>query len=157
MKKLLLINLLLLNSTFISPAFAHADADAGEVMIVSFNFCPTGWTNADATNIDLQGRAAIGQGTGTGLTNKVFGQKGGSESFTLTNAQMPEHNHLIGVKNGRGVTTDPTNLFFAYAGIFRKVGTGFETLNTGTLANTGGNQAINKQSPYLTMTFCVKS
>lgn len=157
MKKIILINLLLLSSTFTNNAFAHVDADPGEVMIVSFNFCPTGWAQADASNVDLQGRVAIGHGAGLSLSNRTFGEKGGSESFTITTAQMPEHNHLIGIKAGRGVTTDPTTLFFAHAGIYRKTSTGFNTLNTATLSNTGVNQEVEKQSPYLTMKICIKT
>lgn len=35
----------------------------------------------------------IGQGQGTGLTNRVIGQTVGSNSVTLTTAQLPNHTH----------------------------------------------------------------
>lgn len=44
---------------------------------------------------DLRGRAPIGDGTGTGLTNRVLGSTGGAETVTLTAAQsgVPAHTH----------------------------------------------------------------
>src|SRR3954454_13257133 len=42
---------------------------------------------------DLQGRLPVHQGTGSGLSTRVIGEKGGVESVTLTTQQMPSHNH----------------------------------------------------------------
>lgn len=42
---------------------------------------------------DLRGRAALHFGSGPGLSNRPLGQKGGVESVTLTEAQLPSHNH----------------------------------------------------------------
>ena len=46
---------------------------------------------------DLRGRAAISQGQGPGLSYYVMGQKGGSEYITLSEANMPIHNHALQV------------------------------------------------------------
>lgn len=45
---------------------------------------------------DLRGRVPVGAtGQGTGLTNRQLGQTFGTESVTLTAAQMPAHTHAI--------------------------------------------------------------
>jgi microcystin-dependent protein len=42
---------------------------------------------------DFRGRIPVGAGTGPGLSNYQLGQKGGSESFTISNANFPPHTH----------------------------------------------------------------
>lgn len=42
---------------------------------------------------DTRGRALVGSGNGPGLSSYALGQKGGVESVTLTEAQMPAHTH----------------------------------------------------------------
>jgi microcystin-dependent protein len=44
---------------------------------------------------DFRGRIPVGAGTGPGLSNYQLGQKGGSESFTITNANFPPHTHPL--------------------------------------------------------------
>jgi len=44
---------------------------------------------------DLTGRVAIGMGSGAGLTNRVVGEKGGTESITITNSNLPMHTHTV--------------------------------------------------------------
>lgn len=50
---------------------------------------------------DLRGRMAVGQGNGPGLQQVTLGQKGGSESVTLTTNNMPAHTHAgVGTVSG---------------------------------------------------------
>lgn len=44
---------------------------------------------------DLTGRVAIGMGTGAGLTTHYIGEKGGTESITITNSNLPMHTHTV--------------------------------------------------------------
>ena len=53
---------------------------------------------------DLQGRRAVSTGQGVGLTNRAMGQKWGTETITLTTAQMPAHTHSA------PAPTAPTNV-----------------------------------------------
>jgi microcystin-dependent protein len=44
---------------------------------------------------DMRGRAALGAGTGAGLTARALADAGGVESVTLTDSQMPAHAHSV--------------------------------------------------------------
>jgi len=55
---------------------------------------------------DLRSRLPMGDGSGPGLTPRVLGNKGGSETATLTAAMLPSHTHSL---NTAGVdATSPT-------------------------------------------------
>lgn len=57
---------------------------------------------------DLRGRTIIGAGQGIGLPFYNYGDKGGNFSVTLSLAQLPVHNHLLGT--GVTVSSGPGNL-----------------------------------------------
>jgi microcystin-dependent protein len=42
---------------------------------------------------DLRGRVPVGVGSGSGLTTRVLGEKGGTETTTLTTGNLPSHVH----------------------------------------------------------------
>ena len=94
----------------------------GEVSIFGGNFAPSGWEFCDGQLLaisqyqslfsilgttyggdgrmtfglpDLRGRTAIGEGSGPGLTPRPLGQKIGVEAVTLTEGQLPAHNHSL--------------------------------------------------------------
>lgn len=62
------------------------------------------WGIGDGINTfnlpDLQGRAAIGSGTGSGLSERLIGDLGGQETHQLTVDEMPSHSHTIGFTQG---------------------------------------------------------
>lgn len=45
---------------------------------------------------DLRGRTIIGAGRGNGLSMRTLGEAVGADTFTLTQAQMPLHEHALG-------------------------------------------------------------
>lgn len=123
----------------IAPDKAQAGVDPfiGDIMIVGFNFCPRGWAAADGQLIaisnnqalyallgtmyggdgrstfalpDLRGRAAIGQGSGPGLTSRLSGQKGGSVSKSMTVTTMASHSHAVNATNLDGDMIATTHL-----------------------------------------------
>lgn len=106
--------------SFSAPAQSGVDPYIGEVMWTGANFCPRGWTEASgqilpiSTNTalfslygtiyggdgrstfalpDLRGRSAVHEGAGPGLARMRQGEKGGVETVTLTQSNLPSHNH----------------------------------------------------------------
>ena len=96
------------------------DPFLGEIIMFGGNFAPRGWAFCDGQLLpinansalfsilgttyggdgrttfqlpDLQGRVAIGEGRGPGLTDRRLGQKGGERKVTLTPQNMPSHHH----------------------------------------------------------------
>lgn len=54
---------------------------------------------------DLRGRTPIHPGHGPGLSSYKLGQRGGQETVTLTQLQMPSHSHTVTVTPGTGGST----------------------------------------------------
>ncbi|TWB20398.1 microcystin-dependent protein [Nitrospirillum amazonense] len=92
----------------------------GEIRIFAGTYVPKDWAACDGTALaisqnqalfalivttyggngvttfnlpDYRGRTPIGQGQGTGLSNRVLGQNGGTETVTLTQNNIPAHTH----------------------------------------------------------------
>lgn len=92
----------------------------GQIVLFAGNFAPRGWAFCDgqllsiASNTalfsilgttyggdgrttfalpDLRGRVPVGPRTGPGLSTRGLGQRGGTETVTLTEAKMPSHAH----------------------------------------------------------------
>ncbi len=55
---------------------------------------PTGWRLCNGSNgtVDLRGRFVLGSG---GSVSSAIGSTGGSQTVTLTEQQMPSHNHTV--------------------------------------------------------------
>ncbi len=53
---------------------------------------------------NLQGSLPMGQGTGGGLSPRTLGTLLGSETISLTAAQLPAHNHTLNASSGDATT-----------------------------------------------------
>ena len=108
---------------------------------------------------NLQGRAPMHPGRGPGLTSRRLGQRGGTETITLTEGQMPQHNHSLQAVIQPASTHSPDNttaLARSVNGYSYKSGaTADSVLDTGALLPEGGNQYHNNLQPYLTMNFII--
>lgn len=156
----------------------------GEIRMVGFNFAPTGWafcngqtlpiaSNAALYSIlgttyggngesnfalpDLRGRAPLHVGGGPGLSSYSQGQIGGLESVTLTEAELPSHDHQIRTAAAPATDRVPADSSLAVA---RKLayapdGDLDATLATGSLGNTGGGQAHTNMQPSLAVNYVI--
>lgn len=111
---------------------------------------------------DLRGRMAAGMGPGPGLTNRQLGSKFGSETVTLMTQNLPSHTHSIrtATTDSTTVTDTPNNNMIAahddssldrYRDELGAPG----PMAQGTLANTGGSQALDIRKPTVAITWCV--
>ncbi|MEO8515470.1 MAG: tail fiber protein [Flavobacterium sp.] len=184
MKKLTFLALLLTTLLTGTKAFSQ-DYYLGEIKLVPYNFAPTGWARCDGQLLsiaqnqalfallgttyggngqttfalpDLRGRVPMSDGQGPGLTPRVLGEMGGTETNTLTVAQMPAHNHTV-----NGVSTDgdqniPTGSLPANTKLLDKeysAGNADTTMSPQMIGITGGSQPVNNVQPYTTLTYII--
>jgi microcystin-dependent protein len=113
---------------------------------------------------DLRGRVAIHPGAGPGLSSYRVGEKGGVENVTLTQNQIPAHNHTSVLKASAtdatiGTPTANASLATpgAMAGRAFTPTLGYDSaapgvdLNSGSIVggNTGGGQHHTNIQPFL--------
>lgn len=178
------------------------DQYVGEIRLFAGNYAPEGWGLCDGTlypissyqNLfsaigatyggdginnfavpDLRGRATIHQGTGTGLTPRVIGQKGGSENVAVVTSQLPVHTHTLNPTNvvatlkavnsaannknppnnalAGNVATDPNARYSTAAPDVTMNGKSIDM--TGSTENTGSSLPHANMQPYLTLNYII--
>ena len=105
---------------------------------------------------NLEGRAPMHAGRGPGLTSRRLGQRGGVETVTLTEAQMPNHNHTLRGSEEDGAQLTVANNVLPGAGndMYRApASTG--AMASGVLPETGGSQPHNNMQPFLCINFII--
>jgi len=163
-----------------------SEAYIGEIRIFGGNFAPRDWAlcNGQLINIasnsalyailgtryggdgkttfalpNLNGRAAIHQGTGAGLTPRSVGASGGSATVTLLTTQMPSHNHIATCNNTQTTNNEPTGAIWTEQqgrGSLPVYSTSLNTsMNALAIDQTGGSQPHNNMQPYLGLSFII--
>ncbi|HEX3672758.1 MAG TPA: tail fiber protein [Rhizomicrobium sp.] len=165
----------------------------GQLMMFAGNFAPAGWMACQGQLIpiseyetlfnligttyggdgqstfglpDLQGRVAVHQGQGGGLSNYVIGQKSGTETVTLNIQQIPQHNHMLTANAAGGNQSVPAGNSVLATEVSTATGGGnaFTYAAQGgaqaTMANTsigfsGGSQPHDNIQPILAITYCI--
>ena len=104
---------------------------------------------------DLRSRVPLHMGQSSGGSNYVQGQQAGTESVTLNQNQLPQHNHLMQAA-GAATTGDPAGALPATPTASKPYRSGAPSvqLATGTGLN-GGNQPHPNIQPYLTVNFSI--
>lgn len=99
---------------------------------------------------NMQGRSPMHPGNGPGLTPRRLGERVGTETVILNEAEIPSHTHTIfGTETGDERT--PVNnymedLFYDST----------PNANSGaTVSNVGGTQPHNNMQPYLALNFII--
>ena len=105
---------------------------------------------------NIQGRTVIGPGRGPGLSVIRLGEKLGTETNTLTSAQLPAHNHGLSVKvnTSKGEEVESTGILSSHDNAFsNEASTGqLGGVNTST---TGQNQPVNNMQPYIVVRYII--
>ena len=154
-----------------------------EIRIIGFNFAPRGWAYCDGQILpinqnqslysllgttfggdgrtsfalpDLRSRAA--RGPGDGIT---YGQKGGDETVTLTEAQMPNHTHPFNIATAAATLRQDNPpggggvLANANIDMYREPGGATQTLDPASVSTVGNSQAHDNMQPYLTLGYII--
>lgn len=94
---------------------------------------------------DLQGRVAVGSGSGSGLTTRNLGNKGGAETHTLSILEMPAHTHsYVNNVNDQTVSALPGETAADQVDLSQTTG------------STGGGQAHNNMQPFIVLRYLIK-
>lgn len=117
---------------------------------------------------DLRGRAAMGVGTGPGLSPRDQGEIDGSETVTLLSTEMPAHTHTTNTRNFPANETPYTNVpaagLFVSRFIYHTASAGMAwkpapvtaaVLHPMSVGLVGGSQPHNNLQPYLTMGYYI--
>lgn len=98
-------------------------------------------------------------GRGPGLTSRRLGQRGGIETVTLTEAQMPNHTHSMMAANDIGDERPAIKNALARStgGMLYQTNTDSNLVSLADLAlpSTGGSQAHNNLQPFIAINFII--
>jgi microcystin-dependent protein len=172
------------------------DAFIAQIMMFAGNFAPVNWAFCNGQTMaisqyaalfsligttyggngtvnfmlpNLQCRFPLHPGTATGLGTITAGQFAGTQNVTLSQGNMPIHNHALNVNNTVGFVSDPTGALLAQpnpstdsrqpgtaTGAYVPNATGATgQAGAGAIAVAGGNQPFSIQPPYLAINFII--
>jgi microcystin-dependent protein len=150
-----------------------------QLMLVSFNFAPKGWAQANGQLLpinqnqalfslvgttyggngiqnfglpNLQGRTPVGVGNGIN-----YGEVSGVESVTLLSVNAPPHVHAFNA-SGAGASTGRLAAGDMLAGQGSNnfvAASGLGAMNAGTVSTVGGSQPHENRQPYLVMNWII--
>jgi len=159
----------------------------GEIRMVPFNFAPRGWEFCDGQLLpiaqntalfsllgttyggdgqstfalpNLQGSFPVHPGRGPGLTARQLGERGGEESVTLRESQLPEHTHTVQATAALGTVNSPANAIWAQPRYGRAVepayaGSAGATMSQAAVLSAGNDQPHNNLPPYTVVNFII--
>jgi microcystin-dependent protein len=154
-----------------------AEPFLSEIRIMSFVFAPKGWSLCNGQQLpinqnqalfsllgttfggngqttfalpDLRGQTPIHVGSG-----HTLGEKGGSQSVTLSIAQIPTHVHVAQASTTAANQPSAANALLAKALNLYAGPTSLTTISPTTITSVGGSQAHLNMQPYLTLSFCI--
>jgi microcystin-dependent protein len=109
---------------------------------------------------DLQERAPMHPGRGPGLTSRSMGQRGGTATVTLTEAQIPPHQHQLRGTNEEAASEEPDLAILGRSAPlgdrqYRTTDPQPAAMHASSLTSAGGAQAHNNMPPYLRLNFII--
>ena len=172
----------------------------GQILLFAGNFAPRSWALCDGQLLpinsnqalfsilgttyggdgrttfglpDLRGRVPVGVGQGSGLSNRTLGVKGGEEHVTLTEAEMPAHQHTEGASTltseltahagsqADSSTPGPTNVLanIPDVNLYSSSDVSLQAINgptiSSTIGNAGGTQGHENRQPLLALNYII--
>lgn len=156
----------------------------GEIRMFAGSFAPLGWAFCNGATLaisqnevlfaligtiyggdgqttynlpDMRGRLPIHKGVLGGGSTYTIGQVLGSETVTLTQNQLPAHQHLISANSNLGSSPNPSGNIVAGSSLspFIQGATQDVSLNPQTIGFAGGSQPHSNLMPSLCITFII--
>jgi microcystin-dependent protein len=151
----------------------------GEICAFSCNFAPRGWAQCNGQLLpinqnqalfslietryggngqttfalpDLRGRVQLHQGQGPGITARTNGQRGGEETHTLTETELPAHTHSAQSATA-ATTADPAGAVPAPGGAYGPPASAM--MSPSMVSGTGASQAHENRPPFLVVNWCI--
>ena len=164
-----------------------SDAYLGEIRLFSGNYVPAGWLPCDGRLLpvsdpydvlfillsntyggnglsnfalpDLRGRVPVSSGQGAGLTDRLPGQMGGSETASLSVYQIPAHTHPAQCSTSGGNLNAAAGAVWArqLSGVTAAYQSAAPDTAMGVYAigNTGGGSGHENMQPFVTVTYMI--
>jgi microcystin-dependent protein len=158
-----------------------AEPFTSEIRIMSFGYAPRGWAMCNGQLLPINQNQALFSLLGTtfggnGQTNfalpdlrgqtpihvgnkHTLGEKGGTQSVTLSTAQIPTHVHVANATSAVATQNNPTNAVLlaqsTSSPLYNTTANNLVAMAPNALSNTGGSQAHLNMQPFLTLTFCI--
>ncbi|QND67823.1 phage tail protein [Mesorhizobium loti] len=152
----------------------------GELKVISWNFAPKGWAFCNGQLLPINQNQALFSLLGTmyggdgrvnfalpdlrsrvpiysgGSIGAVVGGSGGEEFHTLTQGEMPAHNHLINASQTQGdKNTASGNVLAREVGVLYAAYANLTTLNPGSISSVGGSNPHENRQPFLTLNIVI--
>jgi microcystin-dependent protein len=162
-----------------------AEPFLGELRLVPYEFAPQGWAFANGQVLpinqntaifsligtiyggdgvstfalpDLRGRVPVSSGQGPGLSPYILGETLGTESESLTLAQIPAHTHGVNANTGKANQSNPIGHYPATdaAGVAAEYSASFSgQMNANMIAAAGGGQPHDNRQPILVLNWII--
>lgn len=177
------------SSAAVSGAPLSAEPYIGGIGMFGGSFAPRGWASCDGQLLsiaqnsalfsilgtvyggdgrttfglpDMRGRVPVHTGQGPGLSNRLQGQRGGTEAETLSSVQIPNHAHpsALPVTSAQGNAASPAGNVLAAQPASRGTqpmynsggSDGTMDVNSGAV---GGSQPHNNMPPFTVIRFVI--
>lgn len=160
-----------------------ADCYVGEIRMFAGTYAPQGWALCDGQILpiaenellyallgttyggdgmstfalpDMRGRIPISMGANGGSTY-MLGQQAGTETVTLTQAQLPAHTHLPNAQSAPGEQSLPTGALWSSKKVFDKPagGTALVGMDPRAISVMGGNLPHENIMPFMALSFII--
>ena len=151
----------------------------GEIKIISWNYAPKGWAFCNGQSLPINQNQALFSLLGTtyggnGQTTfalpdfrgriplhvgggHIQGETAGQSAHTVTQSEMPAHNHFMNVTNNVGTDPNPGSGVIISKSVANSYGgaTNLVTMNPASIGNVGGSQPHENRQPYLVLNFII--